>query len=318
MKSIIILLIAAVVCSEAVLTFEQWTVEHKKVYETKEEYEVRKQIFHINEIKINKLNQVSKGEPVFGHNRFSDMSSDEWHNTYLRSIDRSAFESLPKYQMKNPVKDIPDTWDWRDHAAVTPVKDQGQCGSCWAFSAVACMEGQHALATGELVSLSEQNVIDCYKNDSGCDGGIMYQAMDYVIKNGGIDTEASYPYEAEVGSCRYNPSNSAANFSSYEVLEEDEEFIRNVLYTEGPVSIGVDASWWQFYLFGIWNIAPCSNNPDKLDHGVTLVGYSVDGSKPYWIIKNSWGSGWGESGYIRVIRGKNKCGIDDMASMVHV
>merc|ERR1712035_215593 len=170
----------------------------------------------------------------------------------------------------------PASVDWRQSGYVTPVKDQKQCGSCWAFSAVGALEGQNFRKTGQLVSLSEQNLVDCSKDNSGCNGGLMDYAFEYVKSNGGIDTESSYPYTARDGVCKYNAANKG------------------------------DSS-------GVYNEPRCSSR--SLDHGVLAVGYGSDASGDYWIVKNSWGKAWGESGYIRMSRNKsNQCGVATEAS----
>lgn len=209
---------------------------------------------------------------------------------------------------------LPESIDWRSKGAVTPVKNQGFCGSCWAFSAVGAMEGQHFLKTKKLVSLSEQNLVDCSPKDTGCHGGNMDNAFEYVIKNNGIDTENGYPYEARDGKCRYVPTKVGATFSNYIHLPfGNEATLQEAVATSGPVAVGIDAGNELFHNYkeGIFDPDDCTRN---LDHGVLVVGYGTENGKDYWLVKNSWGHHWGIDGYIKMARNKNLCGIADDAS----
>jgi len=216
------------------------------------------------------------------------------------------------------VSDLPTSIDWTTKGVVTPVKDQGQCGSCWAFSAVASIEGQHALKTSKLVSLSEQNLVDCSSSqgDMGCFGGLMDYAFQYVISNKGIDTEVSYPYKAEDETCTYSNKTSGATISSYtDIKSGDEDCLQNAVATIGPISVAIDASQtsFQFYKSGVYDEPACSST--FLDHGVTAVGYDALNGVPYWKVKNSWGTSWGQQGYIFMSRNKsNQCGIATASS----
>lgn len=199
---------------------------------------------------------------------------------------------------------------------MSPVKNQGNCGSCWAFSAVASLEGRNALKTGKLVELSEQNLMDCSKSygDESCEGGLMDNAFKYIVENGGVDTEAAYPYEARDESCHFNPSAVGATMRNYtDIPANDEESLANAV-AQGPVSVAIQATFWlQFYHKGVFKDHFCSH-PARLNHGVTAVGYGTDNNKDFWIIKNSWGKRWGEHGYVRYARGRNQCGIASAAS----
>jgi len=202
--------------------------------------------------------------------------------------------------------------------AVTGVKNQGQCGSCWSFSATGSMEGVHFIKTGQLISLSEQNLVDCStaQGNMGCNGGLMDQAFQYVIQNRGIDTEASYPYTATgPNACRFNRANVGATISNFhDIPSGSESALLNAVYLN-PTSVAIDASHqsFQFYNGGVYYEPACSSS--QLDHGVLAVGYGTYQGAAFWQVKNSWGSSWGMNGYIMMSRNRNNnCGIATMAS----
>jgi cathepsin L len=217
-----------------------------------------------------------------------------------------------------PVQDNPASVDWRTQGYVTPIKDQGQCGSCWAFSAVASLEGQHFKASGKLVSLSEQNLVDCSKKqgNQGCNGGLMDQAFTYIKVNNGIDTEASYPYKAVDQKCKFSAANVGATDTGFtDITSGSESDLETAIATVGPISVAIDASHGSFQLYksGIYYEKKCSSS--QLDHGVTVVGYGVNGTSEFYIVKNMWGTSWGTDGYIMMSKNKkNNCGIATTAS----
>jgi len=248
-------------------------------------------------------------------NKFSDLTNEEFRSYYLGLKMPSE---IPTPSTTFTVNAAPATWDWRGEGAVTGVKDQGQCGSCWAFSTTGSTEGCHFLATQKLVSLSEQNLVDCSgaQGNEGCDGGLMTSAMDYIITTGGIDTESTYPYKAQDGNCVYKSSNSGATLASYVNVNSGDEGDLQTKVQTGPTSVAIDASnpSFQMYSTGVYDEPNCSST--ELDHGVLAVGWGTQSGKDYWIVKNSWGTGWGQSGYIFMSRNKsNQCGIATMATL---
>lgn len=197
------------------------------------------------------------------------------------------------------------------------MKDQGQCGSCWAFTATGALEAQHFIKTGQLVRLSAQNLMDCSSSfgNAGCNGGYMDYAFEYIKSNNGIDTEASYPYEAAEGKCRFSRANVGATDTGYvDLPKNNETTLQIAIANVGPISVAVDASQssFQFYSSGVYDEPHCSTT--NIDHSFVLVGYDTFNNgtvkKEYYIAKNSWGDTWGDHGYIWMSRNKhNQCGI---------
>ncbi|VAH31395.1 unnamed protein product [Triticum turgidum subsp. durum] len=246
-------------------------------------------------------------------------------------LDPSAVHGITKFS-DLPTDGLPTEFDWREHGAVGPVKDQGSCGSCWSFSTSGALEGANYLATGKLEVLSEQQLVDCDHQcdpsepracDAGCNGGLMTTAFSYLAKAGGLETEKDYPYTGRNSACKFDKSKIAAQVKNFSTVAIDEDQIAANLVKHGPLAIGINAVFMQTYIGGVSCPYICGRH---LDHGVLLVGYGSAGyaplrfkEKPYWIIKNSWGENWGESGYYKICRGphvKNKCGVDSMVSTV--
>ena len=299
-----------------------------KTYSTVEEHDYRFSVFEAN-LRRARRHQLLDPSAVHGVTRFSDLTPDEFRRDYLGLKPLR----LPADAQKAPIlptNDLPPDFDWRDHGAVTPVKDQGSCGSCWSFSAIGALEGSHFLTTGNLISMSEQQLVDCDHEcdpeeygacDQGCNGGLMTSAFEYILKAGGVEREETYPYiGSDRGSCKFNKSQIVASVSNFSVVSLDEDQIAANMVKNGPLAVGINAVFMQTYMKGVSCPYICSRN---LDHGVVLVGYGSAGyapirfkEKPYWIIKNSWGESWGEDGYYKICRGHNACGVDSMVSTV--
>jgi len=279
-----------------------------KQYPTEEVFQ-RYSTFKENLELINAHNNGSSDWKM-GVNQFADLTPAEF-KTYLGLKPRDN-----SYIRSQNVEDLPpaasNDIDWVSKGAVTPVKDQQQCGSCWAFSTTGSVEGAVFLSNGNLNSVSEQQLVDCAGSagNQGCNGGLMDDAFNWIISNKGIGSEASYPYTAKDGRCQSVPSVSTIS-GFKDVQQGSESALMNALNIK-PVSIAIEAdqSGFQLYKSGVFK-GPCGQ---QLDHGVLLVGSGTDGGVDYWRIKNSWGSSWGDNGYIRVIRGQNMCGLANMAS----
>jgi len=308
-----------------------WKAKHHKVYPNAEVEQVALKKWSDNFAEVQKANMPESGiDWQLELNEFADLSPDEFKGRYNGYVARGHVRGKNE-QHKVSSKALPTEVDWRSKGLVTDVKNQGSCGSCWAFSTVVSIEGQQAKKTGKLVSLSEQNLVDCVKNEklanqtdtccNGCQGGLMDFAFQYMIdhQGGQIDTEAAYGYKGFGGRCAYDKSDAGATITKYvDIPVGDETALMDAVANVGPVSVGVDASLaWQLYFGGVLKTLDgllCSSNPSKMDHGVAVVGYGTDNGVDYWIVKNSWGSSWGEKGYVRLIRGKNACGIANSAS----
>ncbi|KAG8510621.1 Cathepsin L1, partial [Galemys pyrenaicus] len=252
-------------------------------------------------------------------NAFGDMTNEEFRKL-VKCFQNQRHKKGEMFQESVSAK-IPSSVDWREKGYVTPVKNQGTCGACWAFSATGSLEGQMFHKTGKLVALSEQNLVDCSgkQGNKGCSGGLMDLAFQYVKDNHGLDSETSYPYKSREGTCKYNSKYSAANITGFVDIPQREEALMKAVATVGPVSVAIDASHdsFQFYKEGIYYEPDCSS--ENLDHAMLVVGYGSEGAESqnnkYWIVKNSWGTKWGMDGYVKIAKDRNNnCGIATAAS----
>ncbi|KAL9250906.1 Senescence-specific cysteine protease SAG39-like protein [Drosera capensis] len=300
---------------------EQWMAKYGRVYRDNAEKEIRFEIFKKNAEYMEAMNKLNRGFTL-GLNEFSDMTNEEFratHNGYKRHARHASSVKTTSFKYEN-LTDVPASIDWRSQGAVTPIKNQGQCGCCWAFAAIAATEGITEIKTGTLTSLSEQQVVDCDTNgnDQGCNGGYADGAFQYIINAGGVTTEANYPFVGSQGTCNTNAASQvAATLTSFQDVTANSEAALLQAVAQQPVAVAIDASGSDFqqYSGGVFS-GSCGTN---LDHAVTAVGYGTtsDGTD-YWIVKNSWGTSWGEQGYIRMQRGVNSpqgiCGIAMQAS----
>ncbi|CAO2813948.1 unnamed protein product [Amaranthus hypochondriacus] len=312
--------------AEVMRIYETWLVKHKKNYNALGEKEKRFEIFKDNLKLIDQHNSDESQTFKLGLNKFSDLTNDEFRSIYLgKKTKKDSMRLLSKMKVKSDryaVKEgdqLPESVDWREKGAVASVKDQGACGSCWAFSAIAAVEGINQIVTGDLVALSEQELVDCDTSyNSGCDGGLMDYAFEFIINNGGIDTEADYPYKQKDGTCDQAKKNAkVVTIDGYEDVPENDEKALQKAVAHQPVSVAIEAGGYAFQLYqsGVFT-GRCGTD---VDHGVTAVGYGTEDGKDYWLVRNSWGADWGENGYIRMERNvkglrSGKCGIAIEAS----
>jgi len=312
--------------------FEQYVQDFGKIYKDNAEQKHRFRAFLQSEEEVDRLNALA-GKNVYGLTKFSDLTKEEFKGQYLNF---SPYENEKRRQVpvKKPINLTATSYDWRDHNAVTPVKDQGQCGSCWAFSATQTVESAHLVKYGgdaNTFILSEQQLVSCDNGDGGCNGGDLPSAFSYVISAGGIASESSYPYTSgggSSGSCKsftvvpetkptaYNYATAACYSDSCD--SQDEGSLAANMETVGPIGICVNAESWQYYTGGVMSSSDCGGNGYyDLDHCVQAVGFEDIGSSGgYWIVKNSWASDWGEDGYLYLAYGSNTCGIADEAMFV--
>ncbi|XVE87073.1 hypothetical protein DITRI_Ditri18aG0087100 [Diplodiscus trichospermus] len=308
---------------EVMSLYKSWVVKHGKAYNGVGEEEKRFEIFKDNLKFIDEHNSQNRTYKL-GLNRFADLTNQEYRTKFL------GVRGDPRRRVmksKNPSQSyafragdsLPDSVDWRDHGAVNPVKDQGYCGSCWAFSTIAAVEGINKIVTGELLSLSEQELVDCDRSyDAGCNGGLMDYAFQFIMDNGGIDTEEDYPYLGFDNQCDPTRKNAkVVSIDGYEDVTPFDESALKKAVAHQPVSVAIEAGGraFQFYESGVFT-GECGS---ALDHGVVAIGYGTDGNgQDYWIVRNSWGSSWGEDGYIRMERNVDdytgRCGIAMEAS----
>ncbi|KAK9073391.1 hypothetical protein SSX86_007715 [Deinandra increscens subsp. villosa] len=296
--------------------FSSWLVKHSKIYHSFVEKTKRFQIFKDN---VNYIQQHNFGNNSYklGLNKFADLSLDEYHLLYTgaKKIDsKHKFNNVRSDRYSIHSSDVlPDSIDWRTKGAIAAVKDQGSCGSCWAFSTIGSVEAINQIMTGDLVTLSEQELIDCDTRFSqGCNGGYMDHAFEFIINNGGIDLDKDYPYTGTDGRCNITKKKiKVVSIDNYEDVPVNNELALQKAAANQPITVTIEASGqdFQFYTSGIFD-GSCGTN---LDHGVVVVGYGTEEGKDYWIVRNSWGAEWGEEGYIRMERNiedkEGKCGI---------
>uniref|UniRef100_A0A665X2N8 Cathepsin F n=1 Tax=Echeneis naucrates TaxID=173247 RepID=A0A665X2N8_ECHNA len=287
--------------------FKEFMVKFNKVYSSQEETDRRLQIFHENLKMANKLQALDQGSAEYGVTKFSDLTEEEFRSTYLNPL-------LSQWTLQRHMKQAPPargpapaSWDWRDHGAVSPVKNQGMCGSCWAFSVTGNIEGQWFLKNGKLLSLSEQELVDCDGVDQACRGGLPSNAYEAIEKLGGLETETDYSYTGQKQTCDFATNKVAAYINSSMELSKDEKGEWEKKDRKKRFSLNI-------YTKGVSHPFKIFCNPWMIDHAVLLVGYGERKGIPFWAIKNSWGEDYGEQGYYYLYRGSNACGINKMCS----
>jgi len=330
--------------------FHAWARQHGKKYSSDKAYQHAMTNFFDTAAAIDAMNADPNDQAVYAHNQFSDLSNEEFRQKYMGIPASGRHEQCLGGSTLPIPSDTPTSHDWREHGAVTAVRDQGGCGSCWAESAVANLEGVHFLASGNLVPLSVEQVLECDQYDTACYGGWPAGAFKHVIEAGGLASDSDYQerwngkticlanqeFNETCGdgmcddppltswcdvTCEASTHTKTAKIDGWASLPEDEDAIAALLARHGPISVAIDASggglgilfpWLKSYKSGIATPSKCST--DALDHGVTIVGFGEENGQKYWTIKNSWGPKFGESGYFRLARGTRQCGIDTCAS----
>ena len=327
--------------ADAMAKWLEFKAKFEKTYGTAEEESDRFGVFVENLARAERLEASDAGTATYGVTRFSDLTEGEFGRLMLRHAPRTdeqkartpawdgACTACKRFPELNATVTAGSAIDWTTMGAVTDVKDQGQCGSCWSFGTTGDVEGVHFLAGNDLVSLSEAQLVQCDEGTKisggtgnlGCNGGLQEDAFDYLINDapGGLVSEAFYPYPESVyrgttGECSKTDaelkSNVQATISSWSQVSSrasQEDNILPALTKSGPLTIGINAGNMQLYTGGVADPKSCPAS--GVDHAVLIVGYGTDAGSPYWKIKNSWGTSWGEDGYYRIVEGSNACGV---------
>ena len=320
-KFLLVLVLALVACetdldSLIFQQFQKFIKKYQKKYTSIDEFLARYEVFRRNVMATFKEeNSLYRT----GITKFSDLTKQEFAKIYLNlNYDAMAMANFDPTIVKVS-NAAPAAYDWRDYGRVSPVKDQGSCGSCWAFSTVANLEGLYYANKGVMKTFSEQMLVDCDTSDSGCNGGLMEYAFTWLKKNGGIMTDTDYPYKGVKSTCRSDKSKYVdmtitgykklgSSWSTWSAVDEDE--VKEFLYETGPLAIALNADPLQTYSSGILDVTSTKCPTSGINHAVTLVGYGTENNVAYWIVKNSWGTSWGEKGYFRIRRGNGTCGIN--------
>ena len=316
--------------------FESFKAEHGREYESEDEHNKRFEIFVQNVEEISRKNAELRKlghDEVHGITRFADHSQEEFE--FYLGVDASIeAPDLPVYPADVIVNgtSLSGSYNWKDEGKLTDVKDQAQCGSCWAFSATETVESAWAIAGNDIKEFSPQQLVSCDTVDQGCNGGLPSNAFDYIKSTGGMCLDSDYPYTSgsgDSGKCTSPlPAHTMGTISEwgystpkcqgFKACTEDADATIAALKQYGPISIAVDASQWSSYKGNsmVMTSASCSNSPRKMDHAVQLVGYNADADTPYWIVRNSWASSWGNDGFIFLAMGDNTCGWQNVPAII--
>lgn len=297
------------------LTFARFAHRYGRKYESEDEMKQRYSIFANSLETIRSHN--NKGLPyTLGVNEFADMTWEEFSKNKLGAAQHCSATKKGNHKLTDAV--LPLTQDWRKTGIVSPVKNQGSCGSCWTFSTTGALEAAYAQAYGKSVSLSEQQLVDCAGdfNNFGCNGGLPSQAYEYIKYNGGLDSEEAYPYTGKDGACKYSSENAAVRvLDAVNITMGAEDELKHAVGVVRPVSVAFQViSNFRLYTGGVFTSDNCGSDPMDVNHAVVAVGYGVEDGIPYWLIKNSWGADWGLNGYFKMEMGKNMCGVATCAS----
>lgn len=295
--------------------FSSFKAKYHKRYADGASESAARAAFDANLVRIELLSRANP-HAKFGITRFADLTQEQFRRQVTGTYKKPSAAS-PSSRLQAPTNvAIPAVLDWVTKGAVTPVQDQGQCGSDWAFSAVGNIEGVNFVQNNVLTPLSVEELLDCDTNDNGCNGGFMTSAFEWLLQKqgGNIMTDSSWPYMNGASNCTYVGKTVGATLTSYQSLAQSEATLTTFTATYGPIAVAVDATSWQLYESGV--LTDCTYQ--SLDHGVLVVGYNNDANPPYWILKNTWGTEWGMNGYIYVEKGVNACGIKEDASTAFV
>ncbi|XP_075473807.1 vanillin synthase [Primulina tabacum] len=301
--------------SRHAFSFARFAHRYRKRYEDAEEIQKRFQIF-VENLKMIRSHNRKGLSYTMGVNEFTDLTWEEFRKHRLGASQNCSATTRGNHKLTNVI--LPESKDWRENGIVSPVKNQGHCGSCWTFSTTGALEAAYSQAFGKGISLSEQQLVDCAGkfNNFGCNGGLPSQAFEYIKYNGGLETEDSYPYTGLDGSCKYSSENAVVKVvDSVNITLGAEDELKQAVAFVRPVSVAFEVvNGFRAYNGGVYTSTSCGHSPTDVNHAVLAVGYGVEDGIPYWLIKNSWGADWGDNGYFKMEMGKNMCGVATCAS----